>query len=150
MLPMLQDRGAEQGDVGGPLECSWALGTVAAETRRRVAAQQVAGSLPWVVDPSDVRRQQAEHAVRTQRHYNLQLGGAEKLSGADDPRHALQENGGLADLWYMDDGDIVCHPILVPTPPMPELVRNETHRRRKSFTTWTTWMQHLPNEKLTT
>ena len=30
-------------------------------------------------------------------------------------QHALQKNGGLADLWYMDDGDIMCHPILVPS-----------------------------------
>ena len=29
------------------------------------------------------------------------------------PRHALQKNGGLANQWYMDDGDIMCHPILV-------------------------------------
>ena len=27
----------------------------------------------------------------------------------------LQTNGGLADLWCMDDGDITCHPILVPS-----------------------------------
>ena len=32
---------------------------------------------------------------------------------ADHPQHALQKNGGLADQWYMDDGDIMCHPILV-------------------------------------
>ena len=37
-----------------------------------------------------------------------------KMQEADDPRHALQENGGVADLWYMDDGDILCHPVLVP------------------------------------
>ena len=43
------------------------------------------------------------------------LVGPEKLTGADDPRNALQEKGGLADLWYMDDGDTVCHPILVPS-----------------------------------
>ena len=28
------------------------------------------------------------------------------------PRHILQENGGLADFWYIDDGDILCHPVL--------------------------------------
>ena len=28
---------------------------------------------------------------------NFQLGGPEKLNGTDDPRHALQKNGGLAD-----------------------------------------------------
>ena len=44
---------------------------------------------------------------------NFQLDGPDKLTGADDPRHALQENGGLADLWYMDDGDIMCHSVLV-------------------------------------
>ena len=32
-----------------------------------------------------------------QRVSNFQLGGPEKISGADDPRHALQENEGLAD-----------------------------------------------------
>ena len=33
--------------------------------------------------------------------------GPEQFSGADDPRHALQSS-------LMDDGDILCHPILVP------------------------------------
>ena len=59
--PMPKDRGAEQGDVDGPLECSLAGGMVAAETRQREAAQQPAGSLPWidVDDPSAERRLQA-------------------------------------------------------------------------------------------
>ena len=35
LAPMPEDRGAEQGDVGGLLECSLALGMVAAETRAR-------------------------------------------------------------------------------------------------------------------
>ena len=85
--------------------------------RGRVAAQQASGSLPWigVDDPSDFQRLQAEHAVRLQETANFQLGGAEKLTGTNDPRRVLQMNGGLADLWYMDDGDILCHPILVPS-----------------------------------
>ena len=33
VAPMPKDRAAEQGDVGGPLDCSLALGMVAAETR---------------------------------------------------------------------------------------------------------------------
>ena len=101
--PVPKGRGAEQGDVDGPFECSLALGMVAAEARGRVAAQQASGSLPWigVDDPSDFQRLQAEHAVRMQRISNFQLGGPEKLTGANDPRHALQRNGGLADLWYM-------------------------------------------------
>ena len=43
------------------------------------------------------------------------LAAQEKLSGAHDPQHALQKNGGLADPWYMDDRHIMCHPILVPS-----------------------------------
>ena len=38
--PMPKDRGAEQGDVVGPPECSLALGMVASETRLLVAVQQ--------------------------------------------------------------------------------------------------------------
>jgi hypothetical protein len=30
-----------------------------------------------------------------------------------DPRREIQVGGGLADFWYLDDGDILCHPILV-------------------------------------
>ena len=65
--PMPKDRVAEQGEVDGPLECSLALGMVAAETRRRVAAQQASGSLPWTgVD--------AEHAVTLQENCQLPAG----------------------------------------------------------------------------
>ena len=83
---MSKDRGAEQGDVDGPA-------MVAAETRERMAARQVAGSLPWigVDDPPEEQRLQADHATMLQETANFQLGGPEKLTGADDPRHALQE-----------------------------------------------------------
>ena len=63
---MPKDRGAEQGDVDGPLECSLALGLVAAETRGSMAARQAAGTLPWigVNDPAEEQRLQADHAAR--------------------------------------------------------------------------------------
>ena len=117
LLPMPKDRGAEQGDVDSPLECSLALGMVAAESRGSTAAQQAAGALPWigVNDPAEEQRLQADHAARMQESANFQLGGPEKLTGAHDPQRALQISGGLADQWYMDDGDIMCHPILVPS-----------------------------------
>ena len=88
---------------------------VAAETRGSIAARQAAGTLPWigVNDPAAEQRLQADHAARLQESANFQLGGTEKLTGAHDPQHALQKSGGLADQWYMDDGDISCHPILV-------------------------------------
>ena len=98
-------------------ECSLALKMVATETRVRVATQQAAGSLPWigVDDPLEEQRLQADHANKMQKLSNFQLVWPEKLTGADDPRHASQENGGLADLWYTDAGDILCHPILEPS-----------------------------------
>ena len=115
--PMPKDRGAEQGDVDGPLECSLALGMAAAESRMRMAAEQAAGSRPWVcvADDAELQQLRADHATRLQESANIQNGGPEKRTGAHDPRHALQKNGGLADLWYMDDGDTMCHPILVPS-----------------------------------
>ena len=48
LLAMLKHRGAEQGDVDGPLEYSLALGMVAAEPRVRTAAEQAACSLPRI------------------------------------------------------------------------------------------------------
>ena len=78
---MPKDRGAELGDVDGPLECSLALGMAAAETRRRVAARQAAGSLPWigVEDKLEEQRLQADHATRVQESANFQLGGPLRL-----------------------------------------------------------------------
>ena len=51
--------------------------------------------------------------IECRKTQNFQLGGPEKLIGADDPRHALQDNGGTADSLYIDDGDILCHPLLI-------------------------------------
>ena len=99
--PMPKDRGPGQGDVNGPQECSLALETVAAEARLRIAEQQAAGTLPRIgaQDPVDAERRQDEQRSRMHRIHNFQLGGPDQFIGADDPRHALQENGGLADFW---------------------------------------------------
>ena len=58
-------------------KAAWPFGMVAAETRRRIAAQQAAGNLPWigVDDPSELQRLQADHAARLQESANFQLGG---------------------------------------------------------------------------
>ena len=70
-----------------------------------------------------------------QRIRNLQLGSPERVIGTDDPRHALQENGGQADQWYLDDGDILCHQYWFcptykrSTPLTLKLGQNETHRK---------------------
>ena len=99
----------------GRARASLALGMVAAETRGSIAARQAAGALPWigVNDSAEEQRLQANHAASLQESANFQLGGPAKLTGAHDPRHALQTNG--ADQWHVDDGATMCHPILVPS-----------------------------------
>ena len=106
-----------KGDVDGPLACSLALGLVAAEARMCIAARQAAGTLPLIgaTDDAELQQLRADHLTRLQESANFLLGGPEKRTGAHDPQHALQKRGGLADQWYMDDGDIMCHPILVPS-----------------------------------
>ena len=56
------------------IECSLALGLVAAETRGRVAAQRASGSLPWigVDDPTEMQRLQTEHTAKLQKVSNFQ------------------------------------------------------------------------------
>ena len=103
--PMPMDRGAEQDDVDGPLECGLAFGLVAAETGRQPPVDWRGRSTRRTAIASRPRKQSAGIS---------QLPACEKLTGADDPQHALQKNGGLADLWDMDDGDIMCHRIFAP------------------------------------
>eukprot|EP00973_Karenia_brevis_P055254 7682456-Karenia_brevis.AAC.1 len=47
VVPAPKDRGAEQGDVDGPLECSLTLGTVASKVRQQIHEAQRRGELPW-------------------------------------------------------------------------------------------------------
>ena len=152
---MPKDRGAEQGDVDGPLQCSLALGTVAAETRGRVAAQQASGSLPWigVEDPSEARRLQANHAVR---FANFQFGGPEKFTGAEDPLHALQQREAwrTCGTWTTVTSCVTrswCRlTCRTSTSPMPKLEQSENLRERKSSVARTTWVQHLLSGDLVT
>ena len=95
VLPMLKERGAEQGDVDGSLECS------SVETRRvwLPSRRQVAfrGLVLTTFQKRNICRLNTQPNCRESSI--LQLDGPEKLTGADDPRHALQENGGVADLF---------------------------------------------------
>ena len=142
---MPKDQGTEQGDVHGPVECSLALEMVAARNAEEVAAKQSADSFPriGVDDTSEEQRLQSD---------DFQLGGLEKLNA----ERALQKNEGLADLWYMDDCDIMCHPILVPSFLQEFDVANAQSRsgaesrKQKSSTTRTTLLQRLLSGKSTT
>ena len=64
---------------------------------------------------------------------NFQLGGREKHTGADDPRHVLQKHGGLADLWYMDDFDILVDGAGALSPRLGSSFNRTVHSRDSSL-----------------
>ena len=59
-----KDRGAEQGDVEGPLECSLTLGGVGSAARWAVHNAQRLGHLPWASDAEDTTRAAVEEFVQ--------------------------------------------------------------------------------------
>ena len=111
---MPKDRGAEQGDVDGPLECSLVLAQVAGAARLDLAAKQRSGSLPWFSTEDNTN----EAAIQDFDHRSVRARSFEEEAHENtevrlDPRLELQKNGGLADFWYLDDGDIMCDPSMV-------------------------------------
>ena len=56
-----KDRGAEQGDVDGPLECSLTMGKISSLARHAVHDKQRRGELPWIGTASGEQLQEAEH-----------------------------------------------------------------------------------------
>ena len=110
--------------------CRWPSG-VQLCSGTGVAAQQLSGSFPWigVDDPSEMQRLQAQHTQSNCRESStFNWVDLEKLTGAHDTGHALQEKGGLADLWYMDEGDIMSYPVPVP-PYLPKVGAERTPQK---------------------
>ena len=60
-----KNRGPEQGDVDGPLECSLPLGMVAAEAQLHVAGQQAAGTVPLVGSNDQEERQRLRNKYQS-------------------------------------------------------------------------------------
>ena len=58
VLFLPKDRGAEQGDVDGPLECALTLGQVAKETATAVHQLQRDGKLEWANTQADLEASQ--------------------------------------------------------------------------------------------
>ena len=123
--------------------------TVAAEARERTAAQQAAGSLPWigVADVSELQQLRADHATRLQESANFQLGGPEKRTGATTRgmhcrRTVAWQTCGtwmtscVTRSWCRPS----CRNSMSPT---PKSGRSGTHRNQVSSATRTTWVQHL-------
>ena len=120
-----KDRGAEQGDVDGPLECSLTLGQVASAARMPIHNRQRNGELPWA--SACISGSVEEEAAN--KDYDERITKAAAWDAATptakrqpdgrrslitDPRHEIQKSGGIADFWYLDDGDVLCDPLLVP------------------------------------
>ena len=113
-----KDRGAEQGDVNGPLKCSLALETVAAEAR--LAEQQAAGTLSRVGahDLADAERLQGEQHDASDVPANPQLdsefvlGGTGKLARNRDRNPATcseernEDNPRQGGCWKQQRGDV--------------------------------------------
>ena len=114
----------------GPWSAAWPSVWLAAETRGSIAARQAGRTLPWigVNDSAEEQRLQADHAARLQESAIFRLGWPEKLSRYQ---------------WYMDDGDIMCHPILM-LPLLQDFVANEKSR---SGAEPTENRSHLPRER---
>ena len=123
--PHLKDRGAEQGDVDGPLECGITAAQALKRTRRRLHEAQCQGLLPWTGSPQDPTVGQqavADFESRKRRggewsalppHRRREAEGAGPI--IPDPSHEVQRHGGVVDWDYLDDDDFLIAPPLVPT-----------------------------------
>ena len=117
VAPAPKDRGAEQGDVDGAVECSVTLGGVAADARSAVHAMQRRGELPWTapsleaVDDFDRREARVAAWKALEPSQRRETGATQRIVA--NPAHEIQAGGGLLDVWFLDDGDILCDPRLV-------------------------------------
>ena len=78
--------------------------------------------LPWATsNPTDAVNAAQEHDNRLARkttwdglapHERREQEGVHAI--IPDPGHEVQAYGGVADFWYLDDGDILCDAALVP------------------------------------
>ena len=95
---MPKDRGAEQGDVDGPLECSLTLGGVTSGMRQEVHAVQRHGVIPWAAgDEAAVREATGDFDQRNARAIMWEATAPDLRRVADgsaaivpDPRHEIQ------------------------------------------------------------
>ena len=55
----------------------------------------------------------ADYDEKTSRAQTFETAAGDSEEVCIDPRHEVQVGGGIADFWYLDDGDILCYPILV-------------------------------------
>ena len=123
--PHRKDRGAEQGDVDGPLECGITAAIAFKRTRRRLHEAQCAGALPWAGPPRDpvvAQQAQADFHERQRRAGEWAALPPHSRRAAEghgailpDPAHEVQRHGAVVDWDYLDDDDFLVDPQLVPS-----------------------------------
>ena len=116
-----QDRGPQQGVVAGSFEASATLAEQARDTKALIPQAQSDGTLPWATTPTDPqtlqnRRDEWLHTVRCRQAW-LQLPPSVRRQqtldqNAQDPYDSIHPDGGLVDVWIMDDQTIVGDPAL--------------------------------------
>ena len=118
--PYEKNRGAEQGDAAAAAETGASLGVMSRKARWDMHHKQANGELPVST--------LASHAPGSEATRSFQDGFGQVLQNIDawegqspsqratdaqiHPGNAVVQNGGVADLWYMDDGTIVLNPAL--------------------------------------
>ena len=104
---MPKDRGTEQGDVDGTLKCTLALGVVAA---------QATSNLPCFLMLTTPQTCTAcEQATQSDSRKPPTSSWRAQKTSPEPTTRCIRCRKWRAGLWCMDDGDILCHPILVPS-----------------------------------
>ena len=116
-----KSKGAEQGDVLGPVEAGVVLVDLATQTRREVHLQQAGGKLPpvcWEGTVGEARRrlqQQVDSQEKETKAWTEAAPAQRRKEGTTHPWLQTVSNGGIMDCWYLDDSTIFIHPTLVET-----------------------------------
>ena len=132
-------RSSTDADVDAPPKCSLALRKQLRHDCVLLNSRPQEPSWTSTHDPADTERLPDEQRSRMHRIHNFQLGGPEKLTRVDHPRHALQENAQqtsgtlmmvtsyVAQCWYCPTCKHLTQPTLI--------LESETNSKQKSSTT---------------
>ncbi|MFM7978988.1 MAG: hypothetical protein ACKPKO_06690, partial [Candidatus Fonsibacter sp.] len=108
----------------GSFEASAALAEQARDTRAYLHQAQAEQRAPWIPStstPIDLQQKaQAWETIKQQRIQWSQLTPKERRQqilphNTHDPFDLIHQDGGMVDLWLMDDQTIICDPALINT-----------------------------------
>jgi len=121
--PKLKIRGAEQGDTFGPAETGLTLARLSRDTRHEIHAKQMTGQLQWkslphsttVADDAVTHFRSVEAKTQNWAALNpLDRSTVDPVRGRPNhPANEIQTNGGLVDVWLLDDATVMISPELM-------------------------------------